>query len=203
MNFNNLKAGFKKVVPVFALSLVMVACNSNDEGNTSSSGDNGTNTDTTANNTGVASGAAPQSMNTATPDSGTRTARRGRITAGMEADDMNSKMAVDKMGYYNRTEVAPVFAGGQAGLEEYINNNLDYPQEAIDNDVEGTVRVQFAVDEKGRITNVKTVGQKIGYGLEEEAVKVVSAMPVWTAGTVKGKGVKTWRTLPIIYKLES
>ena len=58
------------------------------------------------------------------------------------------------------------------------------------------------VDENGNILNVSTVGNKIGHGLEEEAVRVVSKMAKWTPGQVKGKNVKTCRTLPINYKLE-
>ncbi|MET0635491.1 MAG: energy transducer TonB [Chitinophagaceae bacterium] len=202
MNFNTLSIGFRKVLPVFTLSLLILACNSDDSGNKSTSGDNGMNTDTTSmgpdgaplNNTTVVTGPA---------DSSSRNRRKGRISASLAAEDLSSKITMDKMGYYNRTEVSPVFRGGQVGLEDYINANLEYPQEAIDNDIEGTVRVQFAVDEKGKVSNVSIIGDKLGYGLEEEAVKVVSLMPAWTAGTVKGKGVKTWRTLPITYKLES
>jgi TonB family protein len=64
------------------------------------------------------------------------------------------------------------------------------------------VNVHFLVDEKGNISNVTTVGNKVGYGLDEEAVRVVSKMPKWNPGQVKGKNVKTWRTLPIMYRLE-
>jgi TonB family protein len=106
------------------------------------------------------------------------------------------------MGYYNRTEVLPAYSGGQTALENYINNNIQYPQDAIDNNVEGVVKVQFGVDENGNVINVSTVGNKIGYGLEEEAIRVVSKMPKWTPGQIKGKNVKTWRTLPINYRLE-
>jgi TonB family protein len=130
--------------------------------------------------------------------------RMGKVSATMPTEaDANAKMEMDKMGYYNRTEVLPAYNGGQAALENYINNNIEYPQDAIDNNIEGTVSVQFAVDEQGSISNVSTIGTKAGYGLEEQAIKVISNMPKWTAGQIKGKNVKTWRILPITYKLES
>jgi len=103
---------------------------------------------------------------------------------------------------YSRTDVAPAFAGGESALENYIGTTIEYPQEAIDNNVEGKVNVRFAVDEKGNISNVSTLGNKLGHGLEEEAIKVVSGMPKWRPGQVKGKNVKTWRILPINYRLE-
>ena len=82
-------------------------------------------------------------------------------------------------------------------------DNIEYPQQAIDNSIEGTVNVQFAVDEQGVISNVSVIGTKAGYGLDEEAVRVVSKMPKWSPGQIKGKNVKTWRVLPITYKFES
>jgi TonB family protein len=128
--------------------------------------------------------------------------KTGKISVAAAPVNKTDKMAADKTGYYNYTEVAPLYEGGQGAIESYITNNLQYPQEAIDNGIEGTVQVQFGVDENGNIANVTTVGNKIGYGLEEEAIKVVSNMPKWNPGKVKGKSVKTRMILPITYRLE-
>lgn len=182
---------------VFGFSLIMVACNNNDE---------------SANNSTTATGeSTADSLSAATTGGGVDSANRsakasaaakkkGRASASMKADDATLKIEKDKMGIYTRAEVSPSYGGN---LESYIQDNIQYPQDAIDNNVEGTVQVQFAVDENGKVTNVSTLGNKLGYGLEEEAIKVVSAMPKWTPGQVKGKKVKTWRTLPIVYQLES
>jgi len=97
----------------------------------------------------------------------------------------------------------PAYPGNNDALSSYINTNLVYPEQAIDNNVEGTVHVQFVVDKNGNISDVKTVGNKLGYGLDEEAVTVVSKLPKWTPGKVNGKNVKTRLTIPITYKLES
>jgi protein TonB len=165
------------------------------------------------NSTSVPAGGADSSASAATNNSPAQSSQEGtaavpkkktgKVSATITEPDANTKIEKDKMGYYSRTEVLPAYKGGQGALADYINNNIEYPQDAIDNNIEGTVSVQFVVDEKGNISNVKTVGNKVGYGLEEEAVKVVSTMPKWTAGQVKGKNVKTWRVLPITYKLES
>ena len=84
-----------------------------------------------------------------------------------------------------------------------INNNIEYPQEAIDNNVEGTVFVMFTIDENGKVANAKTSGKALGYGLEEEAIRVVNGMSNWTPGTNKGKKAKAWYTIPITYRLEA
>ncbi|MBO9660191.1 MAG: energy transducer TonB [Chitinophagaceae bacterium] len=198
MKINQLRSAVQGMAAVFGFSLLMVACNNADE---------------SANNSTTANGesAATDTMNTATgttvPSDNTSTVtakKKGRASAAaMKAEDESVKIEKDKMGIYTRAEVAPTYAGGYPNLESYIQSNIEYPQNAIDNSVEGTVQVQFAVDENGKVTNVSTVGNKLGYGLEEEAVKVVSNMPKWTPGQVKGKKVKTWRTLPITYQLES
>lgn len=168
------------------LAIVMVSCNNDDQ-----SANNSTTTDQTK----------PEVEAPATTR--TTTSKKGRVSGKMDADDPAVKIEKDNMGYYSRTDVAPAYDGGQTAIEDYIISNLEYPQDAIDNGVEGTVRVRFAVDQQGNVTNVSTVGDRLGYGLEEEAVRVVSRMPKWTPGQVKGKNVTTWRLLPINYRLES
>ncbi|HKO79638.1 MAG TPA: energy transducer TonB [Chitinophagaceae bacterium] len=184
MNFNQLRTGIKKCLAISASVLFFISCNDEKSANNSTSETKDTDT-TVAVNPPVA-----------------KAKKSGKVSTTVAADDTKVKMEKDKMGYYNRTEVLPAYNGGQTAIENYITNNIEYPQDAIDNNIEGVVTVQFGVDENGNVSNVSTIGNKIGYGLEEEAIRVVSKMPKWTPGQVKGKNVKTWRTLPINYRLE-
>ena len=138
-----------------------------------------------------------------TTTSVTKTKKKGRVSADISADNKETKVTKDKDGVYTKPEVMPAYPGSNDALSSYINTNLVYPEQAIDNNVEGTVHVQFVVDKNGNISDVKTVGNKLGYGLDEEAVTVVSKLPKWTPGKVNGKNVKTRLTIPITYKLES
>lgn len=184
MKFNSLKF-ITGSITAFSMFAFVIACN-DESGNNS----------TTANE---ADSSSSPTVSTTDPVK----KKTGKASVKMTTDaDASAKIEKDKDGYYIRTEVLPSYNGGQAALETYITNNVEYPQEAIDNSVEGTVNVQFLVDEKGNVSEVKTIGNKLGSGLEEEAIRVVSAMPKWTPGQVKGKNVKTWRTLPITYRLE-
>lgn len=185
MKFNNLKRIWGSLIGIFMLAFV-VSCN--DE-----SGNNSTTTSETD---------TSMSTKSSTPDAPVKK-KTGKASVKMTDADASAKVEKDNMGYYVRAEVMPSYNGGQSALERYINDNIEYPQVAVDNSVEGTVNVQFLVDENGNVSNVKTVGNNIGSGLEEEAIRVVSAMPKWTPGQVKGKNVKTWRTLPITYRLEA
>jgi protein TonB len=105
---------------------------------------------------------------------------------------------------YTTAEVAPQFPGGQRALDNYINKSVNYPQQAIDDDVSGTVHVSFVVDEKGRVTKAKVVNvANVGDGLDLEALRVVKNMPQWMPGKVNGKRVKTRMELPISFQVES
>jgi periplasmic protein TonB len=189
MKFKRLNRTFQLLIAGAGCSLIMASCNNADES---------ANNSTSAKEDSAAN--ANKKDNTEVKAAKKKT---GKVSSSMAADNSAVKMEKDKMGIYNRTEVAPAYNGGQSSLEDYITRNLEYPADAIDNNVEGVVNVQFAVDEKGNVSNVSTIGNKLGYGLEEAAIKVVSNMPKWTPGQVKGKNVKTWRTLPINYRLES
>jgi protein TonB len=188
MNFNKLKTRLQTLTTGLAIGLFVISCNDDKSANNSTPAANDGDKDTSATTT-----IAPPA----------KTAKKsGKVSMAKAADKKEEKIAMDKDGIYSSTEVAPAFKGGEPALENYIVNTITYPDDAIANNVEGIVNVRFEVDEKGNISNVSTVGQKIGHGLEEEAIKVVSDMPKWTPGKVKGKNVKTWRTLPINYRLE-
>jgi protein TonB len=130
------------------------------------------------------------------------TNKKGRISLGKMTEKKSSSMKPDKDGVYEMTDVRPAFPGGQTALEDYINNHIEYQQPAIDNNTEGTVDVQFVIDENGSVSNAKVIGKELGSGLDDEAVRVISNMPKWTPGKVKGKDVKTRLVLPITYKIE-
>src|SRR5579862_2387129 len=58
---------------------------------------------------------------------------------------------------FYRAEVAPQFPGGEQAWNKYLGANLDYPTEAIDNNIQGTVILEFIVCTNGSVCNVKPV----------------------------------------------
>lgn len=126
----------------------------------------------------------------------------GKSKVSVMVDDKPAgKMEMDQEGVYNRAEVKPGFPGGQKSLEKFFENNIEYPEDASANGVEGVVMVNFSVDENGKLYSPHIIGEKVGYGIDEEALRVVNKMPKWTAGKIKGKNVKTKFTLPIRFEL--
>ncbi len=116
----------------------------------------------------------------------------------------NSEFKVDKDGdeIYIVPDILPVFPGGDIGLRQYIVTSVRYPIEAQKKVQQGRVYVQFVVSKDG---NVIEVGVAIGTGfklLDEEALRVVKGMPLWTSGKLKGKDVNCRCTVPINFVLE-
>lgn len=128
--------------------------------------------------------------------------RKGVASAAVSNDNSGSvKIQKDKDGVYSRAETMPEYPGGEPALSKFVENNITYPQNAVDQNTEGTVNVSFVVDEKGKVMNPVATGKTAGGGLDEEAVKIVKQMPAWKPGTVKGKAVKTRLLLPVTFKL--
>ncbi|WP_198174818.1 TonB family protein [Spirosoma arboris] len=99
-------------------------------------------------------------------------------------------------------EKQPEFPGGMRALGQYLNQNLRYPSEALQNKISGRVFVQFVVSTTGSIRDLRIL-KGIGSGCDEEAVRVVSQMPKWVPGKQNGKTVAVQYNLPIQFSLET
>jgi TonB family protein len=98
-------------------------------------------------------------------------------------------------------EEMPSFQGkGGEGFREYLAKNIVYPEEAKKNSITGKVYVQFTVNTKGEVVDVKVV-RSVSPGLDKEAVRVVESSPLWEPGKQKGKPVDVQFTFPIEFKL--
>jgi protein TonB len=86
-------------------------------------------------------------------------------------------------------------------INEFLEKELHYPDNAKEAGIQGRVAVNFVVNEDGSISDVKVV-RGIGGGCDEEAKRVVSMMPKWKPGKQNGKPVKCYFTQPISFRLE-
>lgn len=107
----------------------------------------------------------------------------------------------DSLGIYDLVKDMPTFEGGDEALMKWLGDNINYPQEAQDKKIEGRVEVRFFVNEEGKIEDA-TVVRSVNKLLDEEALRVVNAMPAWKPGTVDGQPVKVWFTLPVTFQLK-
>ena len=103
-------------------------------------------------------------------------------------------------GMEHMAEVDPEFPGGEEALYKYLAQNIHYPEQAKKEQIQGRVFVNFVVGKDGSITDA-VVKRGIGGGCDEEALRVVNAMPKWTPGKVRGENVRVNYYLPINFKL--
>jgi protein TonB len=88
-------------------------------------------------------------------------------------------------------------------ISKYLSENIVYPDSARKHNIQGRVNVEFVVQENGDIANVKPLGtKKLGYGIEEEAIRVIKLMPRWQPGKQNGKRVKVFCKQPLTFTLE-
>jgi protein TonB len=95
-------------------------------------------------------------------------------------------------------DVMPVFNDGD--LYEYLQKKMNYPELARKINKEGKVVVVFEVDELGNVRNVQ-IEKSLGFGCDDEAIRVISGMPKWKPAMSNGEAVPVRVRLPIAFKL--
>lgn len=94
------------------------------------------------------------------------------------------------------------FPGGDEGLQRFLGENLVFPPMAMENDIEGTVNVVFVVDKNGRVKDIAILGGKKGFGLEEEAMRVIKMTSgKWKPAKQRDNAVNMRFRMPVKFQL--
>ena len=96
----------------------------------------------------------------------------------------------------------PEFPGGMDAWARYIQKNLRYPSMAQEEGIQGKVFLSFVVEKDGTITDVK-VTRGIGYGCDDEAMRVIKKSPRWKAGMQNNLPVRVRYNMPINYTMQN
>ncbi len=118
------------------------------------------------------------------------------VTPVFNPNDWKIKEKEDPTPPVTWAEVMPKFVGGEKALFKYLGQAIKYPKMAIENNIVGTVYVQFIVGKSGKIRDVKILRGESEL-LNQEAIRVVKAMPKWKPGRQHGKRVSVIYNLPI------
>ncbi|HLK98365.1 MAG TPA: energy transducer TonB [Hymenobacter sp.] len=110
--------------------------------------------------------------------------------------------SLDDETVFTVVEKQPEFTGGMRAFGEYLTANLRYPERARAARVEGKVFVHFIVRKDGRITDVGVL-KGIGFGCDEEAIRVISAMPNWRLGSQSGRPVNVKNSVVVRFSPDS
>lgn len=93
------------------------------------------------------------------------------------------------------------FPGGLKALIEYLRQHVYYPDSAAKSKITGKVLMSFLIDTTGQVSN-PVILKSVGYGCDEEAVRVVKAIPRWIPGSQSGKPTWVKYNLPIVFPPE-
>lgn len=99
-------------------------------------------------------------------------------------------------------EKMPVPPGGMQAFYKYVSKNMKYPRNAVRAGAEGRVFVQFVVEKDGSLTDFSIL-KSVGFGCDEEAIRVLDSAPKWEAGKQRGNPVRVRMVLPITFKLQN
>ena len=98
-----------------------------------------------------------------------------------------------------KADIMPSFPGGEAALYQFLSKQIRYPRQAVKNKTEGTVYVRFVIQPDGAITSPEVM-RGIGFGCDEEALRVIRSMPAWNPGEIQGQKVPVFSSLAVNFK---
>ena len=116
-------------------------------------------------------------------------------------EDKSAPMDADTDQVFQVVEVDPEFPGGIEALIKYLSENIKYPEQAKKDKIQGKVYISFVVEKDGSVADAKVL-RGIGGGCDEEALRVVNAMPKWTPGKQRNTPVRVQFNLPVVFKLQ-
>ncbi|MBE9468005.1 MAG: energy transducer TonB [Bacteroidetes bacterium] len=113
--------------------------------------------------------------------------------------DQEPEVADDIIFYTSEEEA--VFPGGFKELRKYIASNIEYPKIAKENGIKGKVFIQFVVNKKGYVEQVKVV-RSVDPSLDNEAIRIIKNLPRWMPGKQQHRPVNVLFTVPINFQLK-
>lgn len=100
-------------------------------------------------------------------------------------------------------ETMPSFQGGDLNtFRAWVQQNVKFPQIALENGIQGRVVLSFVIEKDGRLTNIQVL-QTPDRSLSEEAVRVLSKSPKWSPGKQRNQVVRVKYTLPVDFRVQN
>jgi TonB family protein len=106
---------------------------------------------------------------------------------------------------YIKAEQDPSFSGGEKAMNKYFRDNVQFPEDAEKEGLDGTVYIDFVVETNGtvgEVTAATIAGETVDQRFVDEALRVVRAMPNWIPGRQHGKAVAVSFSVPVTFEIE-
>ena len=123
------------------------------------------------------------------------------ITTGKHQKEIDKEL-IGQPDVFDKVDEMPQFPGGMPAMMQYLSSNIRYPEDAKEAGAQGRVIVSFIVEKDGSISNAK-VTKPTYSSLDEEALRLVSAMPNFIPGKQNGEAVRVKYSFPVSFRLGS
>jgi len=121
-------------------------------------------------------------------------------TVKQNDEDCNIEDVQDFRHVMNTLEEKPEPKDGYETFYKYLDENMQYPQEAKEKGIEGRVFVSFVIDSDGNI-QCSEIMKSFDESCGKEAIRLMNNAPAWNSGVIDGKKVNIRMVLPIQFKL--
>lgn len=121
--------------------------------------------------------------------------RQGTLVKGQCWDQTGQKIA------HRPYFVEASYAGGDPQRQRFLSDNLRYPVEARDNEIQGKVKLSFVIEKDGSIRSVRVLNS-VHESLDKEAQRVVMKMPKWNPAREDDEPVRSYFALPVTFMLQ-
>ena len=102
---------------------------------------------------------------------------------------------------YLVAEQRALFPGGDQAMMKYLQKNITYPKQCLENKIGGRTLISFVVAKNGKLKDFKVFKSSGNKMLDKEALRVIKKMPRWQPAIDKGEPVAMQFTLPVSFKL--
>jgi len=97
-------------------------------------------------------------------------------------------------------DINPEYPGGIDAFRKMVSDNLQYPEDARQEGIEGNVFLEFDINKNGELVNINVI-RGVHPSLDNEAIRVVSLSEKWTPSSMCGKPVKAGYVFPVVFVL--
>ena len=116
-------------------------------------------------------------------------------------DDDSDEVSEDNK-IFDDFHIAPKFQGkDDNAFREYIIKNIKFPDEAIQNGVDGLITVGFVVNKDGSLSDIQ-IERSVDPALDKEVLRVIRKSPEWKPGIRSGKLVRVKYSIAIRFRLQ-
>lgn len=115
--------------------------------------------------------------------------------------NVKKEISAHNDGNFSSEAIVSTYPGGPSGWLAFLNRTFRYPQEAVRNSIQGTVVVQFIVDDQGKVSGIEAISGPTSGGLREETIRVMQRSGRWNPAIWNGYKVTSYKRQPLTFKL--